>query len=127
MVYTGQVTQTDFVGGKNILASEHLQFIEAAGTLDATAFATGVVPIGQLVARDLSTGKYVPYVDNTTTGPTTHDNFTITNVDFENDGVNDLIIGELIVRGSVYEAKLASVVPADFKANNPQIRYVSHV
>lgn len=126
MVYTGQVTQTEFVGGKNILASEHLQFIEAAGTLDATAFATGVVPIGQLVARDLATGKYVPFEDGVTT-TTTHDNFSITNVDFENDGVNDMIIGELIVRGSVYEAKLAVEVPVAFKEANPQIRYVSHV
>lgn len=126
MVYTGQVTQTDFVGGKNILASEHLQFIEAAGTLDATAFDTGVVPIGQLVCRDLATGKYVPFEDTVTT-TTTHDNFSITNVDFDNDGVNDMIIGELIVRGSVYEAKLAVAVPASFKEANPQIRYVSHV
>lgn len=125
MVYTGQVKQTEFVGGKNILASEHLQFIEAAGTLDATAFATGIVPIGQLVARDLATGKYVPFEETFTAE--THDNFSITNVDFDNDGENDAIIGELIVRGSVYEAKLAVEVPAAFKEANPQIRYVSHV
>lgn len=38
MAYTLQTGRTDFTGGKNILASEHLQFVEAGATLDAVSF-----------------------------------------------------------------------------------------
>lgn len=130
-VYTPKFNETVFKGGKNILASEHFQFIEAGGTLDATAFDTGYHESGTLVARNTTTGKFEPYEEDTTGGgaavPSGYDNFAITNVDFENDGVHDMIIGELIVRGSVYEEKLASAVPATFKEANPLIRYVTHV
>ena len=90
--------------------------------MDATAFATGYHNVGKLIARNTTTGKYEPFsaVDG-------FDNFGILNVDFENDGVNDLVAGEVIVRGSVYEAKLADTVTDEFKAANPQIRYVSHI
>lgn len=123
-VYSLNITETGFKGGKNILASEHLQFIEAGATLDATAFPTGVNEIGTLIARNTETGKFVPYTDGIEGD---FDNFGITNVDFDNDGENDLIIGEVIVRGSVYEDKLASEVPASFKDANKLIRYVKHV
>ena len=121
-VYTPKFNETVFKGGKNILASEHFQFIEAGGTLDATAFTTGYHDSGKLVARNTTTGKFEPF-----SAVEGFDNFSITNVDFDNDGTNDMIIGELLTRASVYEEKLADEVPAEFKAANPLIRYVTHI
>ena len=52
----------------------------------------------------------------------------ILNIDVNVDGVNDEIVGEVIVRGSVYEAKLPSNVTAELKeATKTLIRYVNHV
>ena len=110
--------KTEFVGGKNILASSHVQFKEVGGTLDATKFSAGKVEVGQALARSESTGKYEPYT--TTTG---FNDFVILNVDFINDTKTDVHVGELIVRGSVYEKKLKGV-DANFKAKTPMIRYV---
>lgn len=124
-LYTPKFSNTEFSGGKNILASEHLQFIEAGATLDATAFATGYHDVGKLIARNTTSGKYEPVVGAEDLAG--FDNYGILNVDFTNDGVNDLIAGEVIVRGSVYEAKLADEVSDAFKAANPQIRYVTHI
>lgn len=121
-VYTPKFSETVFKGGKNILASQHFQFIEAGGTLDAEAFDVGYHDSGTLVARNTTTGKFEPFT--TVEG---FDEFAITNVDFENDGIHDMIIGELIVRGSVYEAKLVGDVAAEFKEANPLIRYVTHI
>jgi hypothetical protein len=124
-LYGPKFSETDFRGGKNILASEHLQFIEGGATLDATKFPVGYNDVGKLVARNTTTGKFeaVAEVEDLTG----YDNFGILNVDFENDGETDLIAGEVIVRGSVYEAKLADAVPDAFKAANPLIRYVNHI
>lgn len=121
-LYTPKFSRGDFSGGKNILASEHLQFIEGGATLDATAFATGYHDVGKLIARNTTTGKYEPF-----SAVEGFDNFGILNVDFTNDGENDLVAGEVIVRGSVYQAKLADEVSDEFKAANPQIRYVTHI
>lgn len=121
-LYTPKFSSTEFKGGKNILASEHLQFIEGGATLDATKFATGYHDTGKLIARNTTSGKYEPF-----SAVEGFDNFGILNVDFTNDGENDLIAGELIVRGSVYTAKLADEVTDEFKEANPLIRYVSHV
>lgn len=121
-LYTPKFSETVFKGGKNILASEHLQFIEGGATLDATAFTTGYHEVGKLIARNTVSGKYEPF--SATVG---FDNFGILNVDFTNDGTNDVIAGEVIVRGSVYELKLADVPTAAFKAANPMIRYVTHI
>lgn len=121
-LYTPKFSEAPFKGGRNILASEHLQFIEGGATLDAKAFATGYHNVGKLIARNTTTGKYEPF-----SAVAGFDNFGILNVDFENDGVNDLVAGEVIVRGSVYTAKLADTVTDEFKAANPQIRYVSHI
>jgi len=125
MAYGPIFKKTDFVGGKNILASEHLQYIEGGATLDHTKFATGYNEVGQLIARNTTTGKFEPF----TTGEDApeYDNHGILNEDFNNDYGQDLVVGEVIVRGSVYEAKLPQAVPAEFKAANPLIRYVSHV
>ncbi len=121
-LYTPKFSNEPFKGGKNILASEHLQFIEGGATLDATAFATGYHDVGKLIARNTTSGKYEPF-----SAVAGFDNFGILNVDFTNDGTNDLIAGEVIVRGSVYEAKLADAVSDEFKAANQQIRYVKHI
>lgn len=122
MAYGPIFKKTDFVGGKNILASEHLQYIEGGATLDHTAFPTGYNPVGLIIARNTTTGKFEPFsaVDG-------YDNFAILNEDFDNSYQQDLIVGEVIVRGSVYEDKLPQAVPAEFKEANPMIRYVKHI
>jgi hypothetical protein len=119
MPYSLQTGQSEFKGGKNILASTHLQFKEVGGTLDAKAFPVGKVEVGQVIAKDATSKKFVPYVDGGT-----YSDLAILNVDFVNDGENDTIVGELIVRGSVYEAKLVGVTDA-FKDATPMIRYVN--
>lgn len=125
MAYGPIFKKTDFQGGKNILASEHLQYIEGGATLDHTKFPTGYNEVGLLVARNLSTGKFEPFT--TGEGAPEYDNHGVLNEDFINDHEQDLVVGELIVRGSVYEDKLPQEVPAEFKEANPMIRFVSHV
>lgn len=122
MVYGPIFSKTQVQGGKNILASEHLQFVEAGATLDYTAFPTGFNEVGAQVARNTTTGKFEPF-----TATEGFDNFGILNEDFNNSHSQDLIAGEVIVRGSVYEAKLPATVSAEFKAANPMIRYVTHI
>lgn len=122
MAYTPKFGGTDFRGGINILASEHLQFIESGATLDADAFGVAYVPVGTQIARNLSTGKFEEY--SVTEG---YDEFSILNIDVDMDGVNDVIVGEVIVRGSVYEQKLPNEVADEFKAANDNIRYVKHI
>lgn len=122
MAYVPKFTRTDFTGGKNILASEHLQYIEGGATLDATAFAAGYNEVGQIIARNTATGKFEPF-----SAVEGFDNFSVLDEDFHNDGNGDLIAGQVVVRGSVYEDKLPQEVPAEFKAANPQIRYVKHI
>lgn len=124
-LYGPKFSETEFRGGKNIIASEHLQFIEAGATLDATKFDVGYNDVGKLIARNTTSGKFEPVAG--VADLTGFDNFGILNVDFENDGETDVIAGEVIVRGSVYEAKLADEVSDEFKAANPLIRYVTHV
>ena len=122
MAYVPKFTKAAFVGGKNILASEHLQYIEGGATLDATAFDTGYNEVGQIIARNTTSGKFEPF-----SAVEGFDNFAVLDEDFYNDGESDLIAGQVIVRGSVYEEKLPQEVPAEFKAANPQIRYVKHI
>lgn len=122
MAYGPVFRKTGFVGGKNILASEHLQYIEGGATLDNAKFPKGYNEVGALIARNLTSGKFEPFT--VTEG---FDNFAVLNEDFNNDYNQDLVVGEVIVRGSVYEAKLPKAVPAEFKEANPMIRYVSHV
>lgn len=130
--YTPKFEVSDFSGGKGVLASDNLQYLEAGATLDATAFATGDHGPGKLIARNLSTGKFEPVAEVTgdeeegTTGLEGFDNFSILEYGFTNDGENDLIAGSVLVRASVYEAKLADEVSDDFKALSPMIRYVTH-
>ena len=122
MAYVPKFTRAAFVGGKNILASEHLQYIEGGATLDATAFDTGYNEVGQIIARNTTSGKFEPF-----SAVEGFDNFAVLDEDFYNDGESDLIAGQVIVRGSVYEEKLPQEVPDEFKAANPLIRYVKHI
>src|SRR5690625_2925820 len=122
MAYGPVFKKTDYIGGKNILASEHFQFIEGGATLDHTKFPTGHNEVGALIERNGTSGKFEPF--STVEG---FDDFAILNIDFNNDYEQDLIAGEVIVRGSVYEAKLPQEVPAEFKEANPLIRYVTHI
>ena len=122
MAYVPKFTKAAFVGGKNILASEHLQYIEGGATLDATTFSVGYNEVGQIIARNTTSGKFEPF-----SAVEGFDNFAVLDEDFHNDGESDLIAGQVIVRGSVYEEKLPQEVPAEFKAANPQIRYVKHI
>lgn len=125
MAYGPRFSKTELSGGKNILSSEHLQFVEGGATLDATEFDKGHNEVGLLIARDTSTGKYVPFETESTTADT-HDNFAVLNIDFNNDQEQDLIVGEVIIRGSVYEKKLPVEVPTEFKALAPMIRFTNH-
>jgi len=125
MAYNLQPSRTGFTGGINILASEHVQFIEVGATLDATAFPVGTIAVGTLIARNTTTGKFVPYTETTagTLEPNRED-FGVLNIDVENDGENDTIVGEVIIRGSVYVDKMPAAPTAAFKAANDNIRYI---
>lgn len=122
MAYGPKFGGTEFRGGKNILASEHLQYLENGATLDAEAFGAGYVELGTPIARNTTSGKFEPF-----SAVEGYDNFSILNIDVDMDGEQDQIAGEVIVRGSVYEQKLPETVTAEFKAANPMIRYVSAV
>lgn len=122
---SNKTEREDFRGGRNILASEHLQYIEGGATLDAAVFGAGYIELGTLIAQNTGTGKYEPVAEAEDLAGFT--NFGIMNVDAECDGENDLIEGEVIVRGSVYEQKLPTDVPDAFKAANPLIRYVNEL
>lgn len=120
--YTPKFSVTEFTGRKGILASEHLQYLEAGATLDATKFEVGAGGAGKLIARNVATGKFEPF-----TAAEGFDNFSVLEYGFDNDGVNDVIAGSVIVRGSIYEAKIADVPSDEFKTLVPMIRFVSHI
>lgn len=120
MAYTLQTGRAPFVGGKNILASEHLQFKEAGATLDAAVFGQGLIEVGTLIARNTTSGKFEPFT--TLEG---YDEPSVLNIDVECNGVDDIIVGEVIIRGSVYEQKLPVAPTAEFKAATPMIRYIN--
>lgn len=119
MAYNLQTSQTAFKGGKNILASEHVQFVEAGATIKG---GEGSLAVGQAVARVTADGKWVKFVD---ANVATYNDFGILNVDVDAT-THDAIVGELIVRGSVYDAKLVGAT-ATFKGKVPNIRFVSHI
>ncbi|WP_181349398.1 hypothetical protein [Thalassobacillus sp. CUG 92003] len=128
MAYTLQTSQTSFKGGKNILASEHLQFIEAGATLDAATIGAKTLEVGTAIMRNTTSGKFEEYADDTGAVPSGYDEFTILNIDVEVDGTNDVVVGEVIFRGSVYDAKLPSNVTDAFKTETKdRIRYVKHI
>lgn len=124
MPYALKFTKTEFNGAKNILASEHVEFVKGGATMDSGEFDGGHVGVGTLVMRSKDSGKFVPFSkDDYDIGD--YDTVSVTNVDFDNDGENDMILGEVIVRGSVYTKKLADDdVPKEFKEANPMIQFV---
>lgn len=121
MAYGPIFRKTGFQGGKNILASEHLEYVKGGATLDHTKFDTGFNDVGLAIARNVTTGKFEPF-----TAVEGFDTFSILNEDFNNDYEQDLIAGEVIVRGYVYEQKLAKEVPAEFKVAAPLIQFINH-
>ena len=128
MAYTLKNNRTQFRGGKNILASEHVQYIHGGATLDGSAFPEGYIEVGTLIARNTTTGKYEPFAEGAEGAlPEGYDNFYILNEDHDHDGESDFVSGAVIIEGSVYEAKLPVEVPAEFKAQNQNIHYVSHI
>lgn len=126
MAYTLKTHRTDFKGGKNILASTHFQYVEAGVTLDAEAFGKGYIEVGTAIGRNKTTGKYEPYEDDNGQLNDKFDELGILNIDVDCDGENDIIVGEVLIRASVYEAKLPDNVTEAFKeATRPMIRYVN--
>lgn len=120
--------KTQFRGGKNILASEHVQYVHGGATLDGSAFPAGNIEVGTLIARNTTTGKYEPFAAGLEGAlPEGFDNFYILNEDHDHDGVSDAVSGAVIIEGSVYEKKLPVEVPASFKQANPNIHYVTHI
>jgi hypothetical protein len=121
--------QTAFKSGVQILASDDFKYTEEGGTLDAAAIGERYVPCGFPFVRDTASGRYVPFVAAThVTGSALNAGFTdpvICDVDFNCDGVHDIVMGALIWRGSVYPGKLPAEVTAEFKAVTPNIRYVT--
>lgn len=116
MAYNLQRTTQAFKSGKNILASEHVQFVEAGATIKG---GEGALTCGQAIARD-ATGKWVKFVD---ANVATYTDFGILNVDVDAT-TYDAIVGEVIIRGSVYDAKLTGAT-ATFKGKVPMIRFVT--
>lgn len=125
MAYTLQTSREGFRGGKNILASEDVKFLEVGGTLDAKKFGAKVIELGTAVARNTTSGKFEPYTETTPdTFEPGFEDIAILNIDVDCNGVDDVIVGELIIRGSVYEQKLPAVPTDAFKAKNDNIRYL---
>jgi len=125
MPYTLKTSREDYRGGKQIIASEQrLAFIEEGATLDATKFTKGYHDVGEVIVLNRATGKYEPVKE---TEPGTLDNaedIGIVNVDFDIDGENDVVVGEVIISGSVYADKMATTPTAAIKAATPLIRYI---
>jgi len=129
MPYNLKSERTPFKGGTNILASVHMQYIEGGATLDAAKIGAEYLPVGTPIARNTTSGKFEVYKEATAgTLPTGFDEFALLNVDVDCDGKNDVIVGEVLIRASVYDAKLPSTVTETFKtATRPLIRYVKHI
>lgn len=127
MPYSLNQTTTAFTGGKNILASVHFQFIEGGATLDATVIGNKTLPVGTAIMRSTTTGKFVEYADNAGAVPAGYDELSILNIDVVVNG-KDVIVGEVLVKGSVYDGKLPANVTTAFKtATKEKFRYVKHI
>lgn len=122
MAYTLKSDKAVFRGGKNILASANYEYIHGGATLDGTKFPEGLVEVGTLIARNTTTGKYEPF--SVEEG---FDNFYILDADHIHDGKTDFIEGMVLIAGSVYEEKLPVKPSAEFKAQTPNIFYVTHI
>jgi hypothetical protein len=122
--YSLKMHREDFNGGKNVLASENgAQFVHGGATLDASVIGAVTLEAGTAIMRNTTSGLYEVYADATGAVPAGYDGFSILNVDVTLNGTDDVVIGEVIVRGTVYEGKTVGVTDA-FKDANPLIRYV---
>lgn len=121
--------QTEFKGGLQIRSSIHFRYTEEGGTLDAAAIGARYCPVGLPFVRNDTTGRYDPFVAATHTNATTgvlnagFSDPVICDVDFDCDGVHNIVVGALLSHASVYAAKLPPEVTAAFKAITPNIRY----
>ncbi|UBH21881.1 hypothetical protein LAU42_08885 [Macrococcus armenti] len=125
MAYTLKQSETQFRGGKNILASEHVQYVHGGATLDGSKFPEGLIEVGTLIARNDSTGKYEPFSD-----AEGFKNFYILNEDHDHDGKTDAITGAVIIEGSVYLKKLPTADQSKvetFAPLNQNIHFVDHI
>jgi hypothetical protein len=134
--YDGQLRNDSVTGAKEIKASANYQVMPVGGTLDGSKFAAGALVLeGQCLARNKTTKKYEPYnqgaaVDNAGAFPSAnYDNPVILDQSIKftpkDDGTNpDVIFGQALIAGAVYEGQLIGVT-AGFKAATPQIRYVT--
>lgn len=128
MAFNLQTGRDNFKGGKSILASEHLQYLEAGATLDAAVFGVTKIEVGTLIVRNTTSGKFEPYTETTAgTFEPGYDEPAVLNIDVECDGTNDEIVGEVLIRCSVYEAKLPAAPTDAFKSKNDNIRYVNQI
>lgn len=127
--YSLNPKRSAYTSGKNILASEHFKFVEGGATLDAAAIGAASLAPGTAIARNTTTGKYEVYSETTPgTLEPGFDEFHILNVDVEVDGVNDVVVGEVLREGSVYDAKLDASVTAAFKdETRHRFHYVKHI
>lgn len=114
--YNLQPQSTAFKSGKNILASEHVQFIEGGATIKA---GEGVLEAGQAIAKGAD-GLFVKFDD---ADVATYEDFGILNVNV--DATNhDVVVGEVIIRGSVYDAKLVGATDTFKNEVKGDIRFV---
>lgn len=128
MPFTLKPVKTAYQSGKQIIASEvGLKFVEGGATLDAANVGNTTLPVGYAVARNKTSGKWEKFTDAADTA-NTYDDYGILNIDVVCNGTDDVIVGEIIVAGSVYDAKLDASVTAQFKTKTKGlIRYVKHV
>lgn len=122
--------QTEFKGGKTILASVHFDYTREGGTVDGAAVGNRYVELGEPFVQRTTDFKYVPYTDaahlDAETGQL-KDGFqdpVICDVDFNSSGDVDIVVGALLISGTVYSAKLPDkVTPAFKKLTGPLMRY----
>lgn len=115
--YSLQISQDPFKNGKNILASEHVQFIEGGATIVS---GQGVLDCGTAIARRSADKLWEKYASANVAN---YDDYGILNVNIDATSAN-VVVGEVIIRGSVYDAKLVGV-DATFKGKVPNIRFVN--
>lgn len=120
--------QSEFRGGKQILASEDFRYTPEGGTIDAAKVGARYVEVGEPFVRDMATGKYVPFTDaaHVEEGALA-DGFedpVLCDVDFDSDGVNDIIVGQLLNEAYVYDKKMPEKVTEAFKKLNVHLHFV---
>lgn len=119
--------QTEFKQGRNILASEYVQFVEGGAT---TYSGLGPIEAGQALARYKEYGAYDGYwgrYSDNDQARGIYDAYGILNTSTEVWGTDNVVLGEVIVAGSVYESRIVTEqggVTETFKSLTPMIRYV---